>query len=61
MAIVKMYEIKNELFAFNLMFRLGIRVSSVVKVRVRFQIRFWDFVTVPASDYSEELLPKQDS
>ena len=39
---------------FNLRWWLGIRVSSVVKVRVkvriRFKIRFDDFVAVPASD-----------
>ena len=33
---------------------------SVVKVRVRFKIRFYDFVAVLASDQSAELLPEQD-
>ena len=41
--------------------RLGIRVSSVVKVRVRFKIRLYDFVAVPASDHFAELPPGQDS
>ena len=38
-----------------------VRVSSVVKVRVRCQIPFYDFVAVPASDRSAELPPEQDS
>lgn len=50
-----MYEYKNLLFKFS------VRVSNVVKVRVRFKLRFYDFVVVPASDHSAELRPEQDS
>jgi hypothetical protein len=56
---VKYNENKNVLFGLNL--RLGIRVSSVVNVRVRFKIRFYDFVAVPASDHSAKLPPEQYS
>jgi hypothetical protein len=45
----------------NLRLGLGIRVISVVKVRVRFKICFYSFLAVPASDHSAELPPKQDS
>ena len=41
------------------MLGLGIRLSSVIKVR--YKIRFYDFVAVPASDHSVELPPGQDS
>jgi hypothetical protein len=43
-----MYEDKNIIFGLNLKLRFGIRVSSVVtgKVKVRFKIRFYDFVSV---------------
>ena len=46
--IVKIYENKNLLFGPNLRLGLGIKVSNVVKVRVkvRFKIRFYDFVAV---------------
>ena len=43
------------------MLGLGIRVSSVVNVRVRFKIRFDNFVAAPSSDHSAELPPEQDS
>jgi hypothetical protein len=59
--IVKILENKNELFGLNLKLRLGIRVNSVVKVRVTFKIRFYDFVDVLASDLSAELPREQDS
>ena len=43
------------LFGLNLRLALGIRVSSVVKVRVmdmfRFKIRFYNFMAVPGSDH----------
>ena len=38
-----------------------VRVSSVVKVRVKFKIRLYDFVAVPPSDHSPELPPELDS
>ena len=45
------------------MLELDIRVSSVVKVRVkirvRFQIRLYDIVAVPAIDHSTELPAEQ--
>ena len=46
--IVKRYENKNVIFGFNLRFVLDIRVSSVVRV----QIRFYDLVAMPASDHA---------
>ena len=52
-------------FGLHLRLGLGIRVSSVVKVRVTVrvmsQIRCYDFVAMPANDHSAELPPKQDS
>lgn len=40
---------------------LGIRVSSVVMVNVRFKIRCYDFVALPSGDHSAELPPGQDT
>ena len=45
----------------NIRLGLGITVSSVVKVRVRFKIRLCEFVAVPASDHSAELAPVHES
>ena len=53
--IIKMFL----LFGLNLRLGLGIRVNSLVKVR--FKIRFYDFVAVPASDHSAELPPVHES
>jgi hypothetical protein len=39
--------------------RLGIRASSVVKVRVKVRLNY--FVAVPASDHSADRPPKHDS
>jgi hypothetical protein len=38
-----------------------VKVRVKFRVRFRFKIRFYDFMAVPASDYSGELPPEQDS